>query len=267
MTLKRLLTLGAIVMTIAGTSDCVLAGFATPDSIVIVPARKRVVHLAFEIAQCKNVGVVAYNASPTLTAPLIHVWNGNEWIQISMDDYVQGSFMSGEPKHVFILGDDSMLPPQMTTSPAWCKDVRKITALDPATIINEIGKALNFSSHQWKWLAEVNGLSIKDQNAERRRYGRWGAPGKEKDFNPVKIETTELPPAPAITDTTVEKKAEIKVEPKVEVKAEAKPEVKVEPKVEAAPTPVMPPTPPVVEKPSVAPAALPVAPAVVEPTK
>lgn len=244
MTLKKLLGMGLIALAIAGTSDCVMAGTATPDSIIVMPARKRVVQLAFQISRCKDVGLVTYNNSPSLATPLIHVWNGQDWIQITLDDYVQGSFMSGEPRHVFILGDDNSLPPQMTGTPAWGKDVQKLASLDTSSLINQIGKTLNFSARQWKWLAEVNGLSIQDQNSERRRYGRWGAPGKEKDFNPAKLEAVQLPPAPIMTDTKVEAKPvvapavkpeakpELTTEPKVDVKAEPKADVKAEPKAD-----------------------------------
>ena len=269
MTLKKIMGLGLIALAVMATSDCVLAASATPESILVLPARKRIVHLAFQIARLKDVGLVTYNNSPTLAAPLIHIWNGQEgkWIQITPEDYQQGSFMSGEPRHVFILGDNNALPAQLASTPDWAKNADKISTLDTASLVNHFGKALNFSSSQWKWIAKVNGLSIKDQNAERRRYGRWGAPGKEVDLRPAKLESDELPPGPVMTTETkvIEFKAETKTEAKPETKIEVKPEVQqkpdakinkkaeasVEPKVEykLEQKPVTPPEPPVVERP------------------
>jgi len=205
MTFRKWVGTACVALAIAATSDCVTAGTATPDSIIVMPARKRVVQLAFQMSRCKDIGMVTYNTNPTLREPLIHVWNGQEWIQITMQDFVQGSFMSGDPKHVFLLGDSNITPLRMLDDVSWYKDLHRLTTLDTTTLINEIGKALKFSSRQWKWLAEENGLKIQDQNADRRRYGRWGAPGKEKDLNPTKLESIELPPASIITEPKAEK--------------------------------------------------------------
>jgi hypothetical protein len=225
--------IGAALMavTIMATSDCVVAGTATPDSIIVMPARKRVVQLAFQMARCKNIGLVTYNTSPTLNEPLIHVWNGQEWLQISLQDYIQGSFMSGDPKHVFLLGDSTTLPLRMMDEVSWYKDLHRLTTLDTTTLINEIGTALTFTSRQWKFLANENGLKIQDQNAERRRFGRWGSPGKEADLKPTRIETTEMPPAAPIIEPVVEKTIPVVAAPPV---------------VEKKPVPAV--VPPVVEK-------------------
>lgn len=257
MTIKKLLGTAFIALAVMATSDCVTAATATPDSIIVMPARKRVVQLAFQMSRCKDIGMVTYNTSPALATPLIHVWTGSEWVQITVDEFVQGTFMTGEPKHVFLLGDSTMMPAQMIDAPTWCKDTHKITSLETAALINQIGKVLKFSPRQWTWLAQENGLSVKDQNAERRRYGRWGAPGKEQDLKPTKLDSVELPPStPILTDAKTEtliappapvikeikaQDVETKVE-KVEPAKPAKPAAapKVEYKIEKAPTPAAP---------------------------
>ena len=239
--MSKWLGMGLIALAVTVTSD-VVAGMATPGSIIVMPARKRVVQLAFQVACCKDVGLVTYNTATGTEAPLIHVWNGSEWVQITLEDYVQGSFMSGEPKRVFLLSDSSSsLPLRMADEVAWYKNLERVNTLDITTLINTFGKSLKFSSRQWKWLAEENGMKIQDKSTERRRYGRWGAPGKEHDLKPTKLENIELPPSPLITDPIVEPKKElpaVKVEkveakvatPKVELPAEP---VKVDAKVEA----------------------------------
>ncbi|MEI6788056.1 MAG: hypothetical protein WCL49_06210 [bacterium] len=261
-----------IAVTIVATSDFSVAGTATPDSIIVMPARKRVVQLAFQMARCKKIGLVTYNTSPTLSEPLIHVWNGQEWLQITLQDYTQGSFMSGDPKHVFLLGDSTTIPLRMMDEVSWYKDLHRLTTLDTTALINEIGTALKFSSHQWKFLANENGLKIEDRNAERRRFGRWGSPGKEVDLKPVKLETIEMPPAPIIEPVAeksapvVEKPAPVVEKPAPVVTApavtkpkvvEAKPVVEVKPTVETktpvAPEKVIVPEKPVVTEPSAGP--------------
>ncbi|MEI8139015.1 MAG: hypothetical protein WCI03_04015 [bacterium] len=247
--MNKLLSSGLILLAVAATSDCVWAGSATPESIMVVPARKRMVQLAFEISRCKEIGLVTYNNSPSLPAPLLHAWNGQEWIQISMDDYVEGRFMSGDPKHVFLLGDASSLPLKMMDGPTWYKDLNRITTLDIATIINQVGNVLHFSTYQWKWLAETYGMKIEDKNTELRRYGRWGAPGKEKDLAPNKLESVVLPPNPPIADPIMIKAEEPKAKiepvncemplpPKVDVPVGEKPAVPVTVTITPAPAKV-----------------------------
>jgi len=271
--MKKLLSSGLIVLAMAANSNCVLAGSATPESIMVVPARQRMVQLAFELARCKEIGLVTYNTSPALPTPLIHAWNGQEWIQISMDDYVEGRFMSGDPKHVFLFGDASSLPLKMMDGPTWYKDLNRVTSMDIATIINQVGNVLHFSARQWKWLADIYGMKIDDQSTERRRYGRWGAPGKEKDLTPNKLESVILPPAP-VADPVAPKaniepvKSETPMSPKADSPVVEKPTVPVtvtitpEPVKVEAPKGEVPvkPEPPKVEPPApvVAPTTVPI---------
>ena len=217
--------IAAVVMT-----DSTWAGNATPDSILVMPARKRVVQTGFQLAHCKDIGLVTYNNSPLLAAPLIHIWNGQEWIQISPEDFNQGGFMSGEPKRVFILGDDTAIPPQITIPPTWCKETHRISTLDTTALINQIGTVLKLSARDWHWMADQNGLSATDRNSERRRYGRWGAPGKEQDLAPTRLESIPLPPAPIM----VEPKAELEPAP-----AKIVPAKKTPAKVELPKTPAV----------------------------
>jgi hypothetical protein len=205
-----------------------------------------------------------------------------------MEDYVAGRFMSGVPKHVFLFGDATSLPLPMAEGPSWYQDLNRITTLDFATIINQMGNVLHFSGRQWKWLAETYGLKLEDQSTERRRYGRWGAPGKEKNLKPTALENIVLPPAPQVADPiVVQPKAptapanapKVEVEP---IKAEPiKPEIPQSPKADAPvaekaavpmtvtvtpdaakPVPAKPEPPtvdaPVFEKPVTAPAAAPI---------
>lgn len=169
-----------------------LAGLATPSTIIVLPARRRVVELAGQVARIKDVGLVSYSVANDPSSPLIHIWNGAEWIQISMDDYVAGSFMSGSPKNLVVLGDNTIVPERMAVDPAWCHSVQRISSLATASLLNDLDKTLKFTPRQWRWLADRYGLSLTDQNAERRRYGRWGPPGRE-------VESPKLKPAEGVT--------------------------------------------------------------------
>ena len=194
MTCKRFICLVSVVLAFSAVIAAdARAGMATPDTILVTPTRRRLIELASQLTRIKDIGLVAYDTSVAQSEPVLHIWTGAEWIRIGMDDFVAGNFMSGEPKHLILLGDSSMLPSRMAADPAWCHDVRRIATLNMADLLNELHKTLKFSAGQWEWLAEANGLTLLDHNAERRRYGRWGAPGKETMPVPSVSEPMSMP--------------------------------------------------------------------------
>lgn len=188
----------ALVLGAAALSSTAEAGLGS-STVIVMPARPRLVQLAFEIAAIKDVGLVSYNNSPTLVTPLVHAWNGSKWVQISMDEYVSGAFLPSKVKHAFILGDSVSLPAAMAADPAWAGEVHKTADFDTATLINQFGAVLKFSSPEWRWLAEQNGLTLTDHNAERRRYGRWGKDNVDESVVPARSTPGTLPPEPPVT--------------------------------------------------------------------
>ncbi len=192
--------IGILVVAAAWVAP-VRAGLDSSSTVIVMPARPRLVQLAFQVAHFKDVGLVAYNTSAALSAPLLHVWNGREWVQIGMDEYVSGTFLPSSVGHVFILGDSTSLPAAMTEDPKWAANVHKTADLGTASLLNQFGTVLKFNGLEWRWLAEQNGLILTDRNAERRRYGRWGKSGVDATRQPAKaIEATAMPPAPPVTD-------------------------------------------------------------------
>lgn len=255
----KLLGMTFVLMALAGQE--LIAGAATPSTILVLPARRRMVELANQVARIKDVGLVAYNNNPASTEPLIHVWNGSEWLAISAADYATGNFMSGEPRHLILLGDSATLPEVLSANPTWCADVRRITFLDTSALLNELNKTLKFTPRQWKWLARLNGLILTDKNVERRRYGRWGNPGNEKvSAKPTSLDDIVMPPAPIHSEIKEPVKPQAPAEPPVigpvtmePVKAEpVKEEIKLAtpaaPKVDAPPV-VTSPVEPAVDSP------------------
>jgi hypothetical protein len=189
-----------VILSMTALASQVFAGSATPSSILVVPARARMVQLAFHVASVKDVGLVCYDNNAVSKDLLIHVWNGQEWIRITSDEYTSGAFMSGTAQDVFVLGPATTVPAVMSIDPAWGKTTHRITELDSAIVLNELGKVMNFSSRQWKWLAEKNGMLLTDKNAERRRYGRWGKSGIDASALPPRTATPAPVPTPAAND-------------------------------------------------------------------
>ena len=251
--MKHTKLLGLISMLLAVAALDIFAGVATPSTIIVMPARRRMIELAGQIAKIKDVGLVAYNNRSMSAEPLIHIWNGTEWLPIDVAGYKAGNFMSGEPKHLILLGDSSTLPEALSANPTWCANVQRLTTLGTSPLLNELDKTLKFTTRQWKWLAQLNGLVLTDKNVERRRYGRWGAPGNETEPAKPKPGTDiVMPPAPLQSEPQAVTTPLTENEPSVEAPAPATSLMAEPVKTTSAKSEskvVMPPAEPVVEPP------------------
>lgn len=192
----------SVLILVSVLSFQVFAGAATPSSILVIPARARMVQFAFQIAAVKDAGIVSYGNGVDTSEIILHVWNGQEWIRITTEDFTSGSFMAGTADNVFLIGPANSLPSFMTADPVWGRKVHRMVSMDIATLVNDMGNILKLTPRQWKWLAEKNNLTITDNNAERRRYGRWGRSGVDTSVlapktTPKNVDAVVMPPQAA----------------------------------------------------------------------
>lgn len=192
--------LGALAIAVAGALPA--GAGAGSGTVIVMPARPRVVQLAFQVASVKDVWLVAYNSNPVLAEPLVHYWNGHEWKQIDREAYLAGSFLPSPVAHVFILDDSNGLPSFMTWNPPWAKHTHRTADLAVADLLNEFGPVLKFSGSDWQWLADQNDLTLDDRNAERRRYGRWGSTNASSARVPAASVPATNMPGPVVADPT-----------------------------------------------------------------
>ncbi len=160
-------------------------------TLMVFPARKSIVQLAFDFARLEPVTLVTYNSESDISEPSLYIWKKslNNWVKIDMDDYRSASLFQPKPSEVIILGNDDRILSTMKQASQWCQNVKVISKLDIVTVVNKVNESLNFSPRGWKWLAKRHELEISDLNAERRRYGKYGKPGETK----VPEETAPMP--------------------------------------------------------------------------
>ncbi len=209
--------------------------------LLVVPARPTIVQYGFDIATLRPAVLVSYQHAARSSTPILHVWDkaSQEWTRISIEEYSSGASFPKTPKRAIVIGDNVALVSKLVEAAASIGNVRSIPTLNLMDLSNSLNEDLKFSAGEWKWLAKMHGLQLKDLNADRRRYGKYGKPGEKR-----------TPPMPQSGADIVEKKLapvpvapEVKAEPKAEVKAELKaPAAEPAPKAPAAKAP--PPTPP-----------------------
>lgn len=196
------------------TSRMVLAAFSVfcclgvsvaargANDVLVVPNRYTVVQLGFDIMALRDVALIACDAAADADNPILHVWSRrrNAWERLSVNEYAMGTFVAGDIDTMILVGSDSVLPRDVVVGAAQADTQKRIETLHIATIVNTLNKSMALTAGEWKWLAKRHNLTIKDRNAARRRWGRYGPPkGKRCDVAPVPViespAETEVPSA------------------------------------------------------------------------
>ncbi len=175
MTMRKIIFGVCLIVLVAG--NIWSRGIDAPSSLVVLPARQRVVEFGFDLIYREGVTLISYQQVGSDL--LVHLWNGREWVPMAPAAYFSGTFLLGAPEMVVLVGDDNLLPTMFQTAPDWCRKTVRVRALDISTLVNQCGALFDFNDQDWKWFAGKYGLSLTDSNASRRRWGKYGPPGQE----------------------------------------------------------------------------------------
>jgi hypothetical protein len=240
---KHAARIGLVLISLAALCSTTMAARRNTTDVLVVPSRYTIVQLSFDIVALRDVALVAYGNSATSGDLLLHAWDADTgtWKSITADEYAVGAFSSREPDEMILIGSDADLPSAIIAGASQARNVTRIDTLSVVTVVNALHKRMKFTEREWKLLAERHGLEIKDSNYERRRWGRYGPPGKKtKAPESVELPAEDIASEPEETVETeslepaslgpVEEKGMPEVEP-AEVEA---PEAKTIVKPEAA---------------------------------
>jgi len=186
----------------------VLLAAERPPPLLVVPARQTVVQFSFDVARLRSVYLVAYDLKPRTSETVLHVWNGRsqEWAPVQMQDVASGSVFGVLPDLAILVGRDEDVPAELASAvAACCADVRRIPKLSPMDLANGMNESMEFTAHEWRWLKDRYGLTLKDLNEERRRYGRYGKPGEPRKTPVPSAEPdvgVDMPPVPMVREPT-----------------------------------------------------------------
>ena len=182
-------------------------------TLIVVPGRPATVALALDVARMRNdVSVVLYQQVPKSTALVLHTWNVRkaDWDKLPLDDYSAGRILgAAAPKQIVLIGTEPDLMAVMERSSAWGQ-VTRLQTLVVVNVVNTLNDALAFTPSEWRYLAKRYDLELKDLNADRRRYGRYGPPGekvtpplpKDADVQTMTVLPIAVMPNPAESPAT-----------------------------------------------------------------
>ena len=175
----RMFCMTLLVITSLGAT----AHAAKRDAVIVMPGRYTVVQFAFDVARIRPVELVAYDKGVGDEPLLLHVWDAAaaDWKPADIAAYQDGSLFDAQPKQAFLIGGDKDLPAELSDGSGWCKKVTRVSSLKVVDMANSMNQHLKFSGSEWKRLAKRHNLELADDNADRRRYGRYGKPGTESN--------------------------------------------------------------------------------------
>ena len=163
-------------------------------TLLVVPARYSVIQVAFDMAQRFPVSIVSYQGDASTAEPVLHAWNGAEWVAVAVADYEQGNFLQVSPSRVVVVGDEKLAPPVLTSAASvWCPQVVNVASVETAPLVNEMAKLFTFSRYDWDWFARRYNLKLQDENAERRSKSWYDRPSYEDKWSKKKSNESKEP--------------------------------------------------------------------------
>jgi hypothetical protein len=201
------LLVSACAISIAALAGCASIGAgrkAQGPTLLVIPARPSVVKFAFDAASLRPMYLVSYDRDKA-GAPFLNLWNPEQrqWSRLTVDEYKSGNLFTVPPARALVFGPETMTPAELGGIAAVCADVTREPGLDRLAMANALNAKLNFTVGEWRTLSERNQLELKDQNTDRRRWGKYGPPGQKAkpavkeaalDAEPI------APPAPVEKD-------------------------------------------------------------------
>lgn len=183
-----------------------------PATLLIVPARPRLIQLAMDLADMRPVVVLSCRGDARAVDPLLFVWAKGAWQYVSPNDFHERRFVAEWPRQVIVVGDDHVLPAMLEDEAAWGADVMRLKTMVLADLINGMDPVFHFTGREWKWLARRYDLTLTDINAPRRNFNPYDTPRSQsplvtKDF---KQQKGDAPPA-VLVESQAEKAAPAEV--------------------------------------------------------
>jgi len=239
--MKKMHTFLLALLLVAGLGHTAHAG-SKDRTAIVMPVRYTVVQFAFDVARIRPVELLAYDQGAADEPMLLHVWDAaaNNWAPAELAAYQDGSLFAKTPKRVFVVGSEATLPAELAAAPAWAKDVTPISSLKVLDMANTMNAKMKFSGREWKKLAKRHNLELIDENADKRRYGRYGKPGTKyegpRKVNPLVARFRSLKKDKPAMEEAVEEAAEVEPVETDEATEEPTPEAEGEVKAPAPAT-------------------------------
>lgn len=178
-------------------------GGAGPDPardsavILVIPSRPRVLQIFFDLAQARELTLVAYRQGPPAAAPVIHVWTGREWNKVGFDDFCALRFGKRPPETVILVGDDRTVPEALRQGLGRPGKTIRLQSLEICDLVNGLDKYFHFDEREWSLITGQYGVKRAEPAGPRPAPAPAAPAGGRKQVIASAPVARDIKPAPA----------------------------------------------------------------------
>ncbi len=161
-------------------------------SLIVVPARFSVIQFMFDVIDQRPGVLVSYQVDERRpdAGPVLHVWNGQEWLPISLHDFRELNFVQQTPTRVILVGGTDLVPADIRDAVSWMPEMIELRDMANASMLNDLDPAMQWKRTEWKWFAKRYNMQIEDEAAAYRQsswYDQQGplTKGRERVITPL----------------------------------------------------------------------------------
>jgi hypothetical protein len=183
---------------LAGLIACLLSPLAQAaveklNTLLVVPARQRMIQLAFDMQSLRNAEVVCWRATSNPDAPLLSRWTGKIWEPITLAQFRSGDALARKPQKTIFMGLDT--PTSLTD--ASLPGIARFETFDTAMLVNNLDAFYAFTDSEWRLLSKRYGFMLRDTNARIRQQNRYKQPPPQEPVSKRTPVRFDKDPAPA----------------------------------------------------------------------
>ena len=153
--------------TIAGEVHAMASRTSDPV-LVVIPDRYATVQLGMDLVGRHRVVLVTYSGNAS--EPVLHAWNGSNWVYVNMQDYRDAAFLKVLPTEAVLVGDEATLPRVLLDATDWCSRIWEVPSLQTSDLVNAFGKVLAFKSGEWIWFSKRYNLDVEGKKKQDSWY-------------------------------------------------------------------------------------------------
>lgn len=132
-------------------------------TMLLVPREPGTIQIAQDIARRYPVLLVCYQ--PAQTGAALSAWNGTAWVNVTAEDYTNGTFFAHRPRHLVIVEkEDRPAPETLTPDGFWCTTGNRLTSTDPRVVIHLLGRYFDFPYRYWMQFSKRYDLALEQIN-------------------------------------------------------------------------------------------------------
>ncbi|QHI69723.1 hypothetical protein [Tichowtungia aerotolerans] len=147
-------------------------------TMLVVPREPQAVKLALDISRYYPVLIVCYQ--PMQKDPVLHAWNGEGWVSVSPEDYVNGVFFTTPPQQAVVVEQEKYTAPELLIPDGtWCKKGFRLSTTDERAIIHLLGLHFKFPYRYWIQFADRYKYALEEINPSLNNVFWWHYRGNE----------------------------------------------------------------------------------------